>query len=52
MSESFWDPTKVTNLSFSEDPCTKFASLYRKLSWGQTISPTFGEIQRTLNLRH
>ena len=20
MSESFWDPTKVTNLSFSEDP--------------------------------
>ncbi|PFF78283.1 phosphoglycerol transferase [Bacillus cereus] len=42
MSESFWDPTKVTNLSFSEDPVPNLHHYIEKFPGGQTISPTFG----------
>lgn len=52
MSESFWDPTKATNLSFSEDPVPNLHHYIENFPGGQTISPTFGEIRRMLNLRH
>ncbi|HFR4177612.1 LTA synthase family protein [Bacillus cereus] len=42
MSESFWDPTKVTNLSFSEDPVSNLHHYIENFPGGQTISPTFG----------
>ncbi|HFK1753703.1 TPA: LTA synthase family protein [Bacillus cereus] len=42
MSESFWDPTKITNLSFSEDPVPNLHHYIENFPGGQTISPTFG----------
>ncbi|MEX0379699.1 LTA synthase family protein, partial [Bacillus sp. S4] len=42
MSESFWDPTKLTNLSFSEDPLPNLHHYIENFPGGQTISPTFG----------
>lgn len=42
MSESFWDPTKVTNLSFSEDPIPNLHHYIENFPGGQTISPAFG----------
>ncbi|MFB5251322.1 LTA synthase family protein [Bacillus mycoides] len=42
MSESFWDPTKLTNLSFSEDPLPNLHHYIESFPGGQTISPTFG----------
>ncbi|PGQ72946.1 LTA synthase family protein [Bacillus cereus] len=42
MSESFWDPTKVTNLSFSEDPVPNLHHYIENFPGGQTIAPTFG----------
>lgn len=42
MSESFWDPTKVTNLSFSEDPLPNLHHYIENFPGGQTISPSFG----------
>lgn len=42
ISESFWDPTKVTNLSFSEDPVPNLHHYIENFPGGQTISPTFG----------
>ncbi|MED0960041.1 LTA synthase family protein [Bacillus paramycoides] len=42
MSESFWDPTKLTNLSFSEDPLPNLHHYIGSFPGGQTISPTFG----------
>ncbi|PEQ60808.1 phosphoglycerol transferase [Bacillus cereus] len=42
MSESFWDPTKVTNLSFSEDAVPNLHHYIENFPGGQTISPTFG----------
>ncbi|MFF1286890.1 LTA synthase family protein [Bacillus thuringiensis] len=42
MSESFWDPTKVTNLSFSEDPVPNLHHYIENFPGGQTISPAFG----------
>ncbi|MGY0212024.1 LTA synthase family protein [Bacillus cereus] len=42
MSESFWDPTKVTNLSFSEDPVPNLHHYIENFPGGQTISTTFG----------
>ena len=41
MSEAFWDPTKLTNLSFSEDPVPNLHR-YTENFRGQTIAPTFG----------
>ncbi|WP_270392434.1 LTA synthase family protein [Bacillus paranthracis] len=42
MSESLWDPTKATNLSFSEDPVPNLHHYIENFPGGQTISPTFG----------
>ncbi|PEZ92510.1 phosphoglycerol transferase [Bacillus cereus] len=42
MSESFWDPTKLTNLSFSEDPLPNLHHYIESFLGGQTISPAFG----------
>ncbi|WP_242212367.1 LTA synthase family protein [Bacillus cereus group sp. BfR-BA-01383] len=42
MSEAFWDPTKLTNLSFSEDPVPNLHHYMENFPGGQTISPTFG----------
>lgn len=42
MSEAFWDPTKLTNLSFSEDPVPNLHQYIENFPGGQTISPTFG----------
>lgn len=42
MSESFWDPTKLTNLTFSEDPLPNLHHYIGEFPAGQTISPTFG----------
>ena len=42
MSESFWDPTKATNLSFSEDPVPNLHHYIENFPGGPTISPTFG----------
>lgn len=42
MSESFWDPTKVTNLSFSKDPIPNLHHYMESFPGGQTISPAFG----------
>ncbi|PQZ55863.1 phosphoglycerol transferase [Bacillus sp. MYb209] len=42
MSESFWDPTKLTDLSFSEDPLPNLHHYIESFPGGQTISPTFG----------
>ncbi|PGX02693.1 phosphoglycerol transferase [Bacillus sp. AFS033286] len=42
MSEAFWDPTKLTNLSFSEDPVPNLHHYIENFPGGQTISPTFG----------
>ncbi|SCC60410.1 Phosphoglycerol transferase [Bacillus mycoides] len=42
MSEAFWDPTKLTNLSFSEDPVPNLHHYMESFPGGQTIAPTFG----------
>ncbi|EJR49799.1 hypothetical protein IIM_03673 [Bacillus cereus VD107] len=42
MSESFWDPTKLANLSFSEDPLPNLHHYIESFPGGQTISPAFG----------
>ncbi|AWC34299.1 LTA synthase family protein [Bacillus cytotoxicus] len=42
MSEAFWDPTKLMNLSFSEDPIPHLHHYIENFPGGQTISPTFG----------
>lgn len=42
MSEAFWDPIKLTNLSFSEDPVSNLHHYIENFPGGQTISPTFG----------
>lgn len=42
MSEAFWDPTKLTNLSFSEDPVPNLHRYTENFPGGQTIAPTFG----------
>ncbi|PEE36222.1 LTA synthase family protein [Bacillus pseudomycoides] len=42
MSEAFWDPTKLTNLSFSEDPVANLHHYIENFPGGQTIAPTFG----------
>ena len=49
MSESFWDPTKVTNLSFSEDPVPNLhhyienflGTNYFSYIWGNTANVEF-----------
>lgn len=42
LSESFWDPTKLSNVTFNKDPLPFFHSLQEKYSSGQMLSPQFG----------
>lgn len=42
LSESFWDPTRMTNVTFSEDPIPFFRSLMRDYTGGRMLSPQFG----------
>ncbi|MEH7374545.1 LTA synthase family protein [Neobacillus drentensis] len=42
MSEAFWDPTKLPNVHFSEDPMKNLRNLMQKYSSGSNLSPAFG----------
>ncbi|WNQ13853.1 LTA synthase family protein [Paenibacillus aurantius] len=42
LSESFWDPTVMTNVSFSRDPLPFFHSLQKTSTSGWLLSPQFG----------
>lgn len=42
MSESFWDPAALANLSFSCDPAPTLRDLQAGFTSGQLLSPTFG----------
>lgn len=42
MSESFWDPTRFTNVDFSEDPMKNIRNLMADYSSGYMLSPSFG----------
>jgi len=42
MSEAFWDPTLMKNVSFSEDPMPFFHSLQKSQTSGTMLSPVYG----------
>jgi phosphoglycerol transferase MdoB-like AlkP superfamily enzyme len=42
MSEAFWDPTRLPNVEFNEDPMINLRSLMRQYSSGYNLSPSFG----------
>lgn len=42
MDESFWDPTRLNYLNFSEDPMKNIRSLMSQYSSGLLLSPCFG----------
>lgn len=42
MDEAFWDPTRLTNLKFSEDPMKNIRNIMSKSSSGYMLSPSFG----------
>lgn len=42
MSEAFWDPTLMKNMSFSEDPMPFFHSLQKSQTSGTMLSPVYG----------
>ncbi|WHY76928.1 LTA synthase family protein [Neobacillus sp. WH10] len=42
MSEAFWDPTKLKNVQFSEDPMPNLRKLMDQYSSGYNLSPSFG----------
>ena len=42
MSEAFWDPTLMKNVSFSEDPIPFFHSLQQTQTSGTLLSPVYG----------
>ena len=42
MSESFWDPTLMKNVSFSSDPIPNFRRLSSQYSSGYLLSPSYG----------
>ncbi|MBP1993907.1 LTA synthase family protein [Paenibacillus eucommiae] len=42
LSESFWDPTQMTNVSFSKDPIPYFRSLQKTYTSGTLLTPQFG----------
>ncbi|SKA90164.1 Phosphoglycerol transferase MdoB [Clostridium sp. USBA 49] len=42
MDESFWDPTKLTNLKFSDDPMKNIREIMSNSSSGALLSPSFG----------
>lgn len=42
LSEAFWDPTVIPNLTFSKDPIPGFHQLSGKFSSGWLLSPQYG----------
>jgi phosphoglycerol transferase MdoB-like AlkP superfamily enzyme len=42
LSEAFWDPTVMTNVSFSKDPIPFLHSLQKTYTSGTMLSPQFG----------
>ena len=42
MSEAFWDPTLMKNVSFNQDPIPFFHSLQKSQTSGNMISPVYG----------
>lgn len=42
LSEAFWDPTVIPNLTFSKDPIPGFHKLSEKFSSGWLLSPQYG----------
>ena len=42
MSEAFWDPTLMKNVSFSSDPIPTFRKLSSEYSSGHLLSPSYG----------
>ena len=42
MSEAFWDPTRLPNVEYSEDPVPNLHKLQKTAASGNIISPTFG----------
>ncbi|WP_163215799.1 LTA synthase family protein [Clostridium thermarum] len=42
MDETFWDPTRLESLSFSEDPIKELYEIMSKHSSGLLLSPEFG----------
>lgn len=42
MSEAFWDPTLLNEISFSEDPLPYFRSLQNDYTSGMMLSPVYG----------
>lgn len=42
MSEAFWDPTVLPDITFSEDPLPYFHGLQKRCSSGVMLSPVYG----------
>lgn len=42
MSEAFWDPTLMKNVSFNQDPMPFFRSLQKSQTSGTMLSPVYG----------
>lgn len=42
MNEAFWDPTRLPNLKFSEDPLPFFRQLQKNSTSGELLVPVFG----------
>ncbi|WP_281888440.1 LTA synthase family protein [Paenibacillus sp. YYML68] len=42
LSESFWDPTQMKNVTFSQDPIPFYRSLAEKYTSGTMLSPQYG----------
>jgi phosphoglycerol transferase MdoB-like AlkP superfamily enzyme len=42
LNETFWDPTRLNNLHFSEDPMPYIREIMREYSSGLLLSPAFG----------
>jgi len=42
MNESFWDPTRLSNVEFNQDPIPTFRSLLEQNVGGWLLSPQFG----------
>ncbi|GAB2671671.1 LTA synthase family protein [Paenibacillus thermoaerophilus] len=42
LAETFWDPTRLNNVTFSEDPMPFFRSLMKETTSGWILTPQFG----------
>lgn len=51
MSEAFWDPTLMKDVSFNQDPIPFFHSLQKSQSSGIMLSPVYGGVPPIPNLR-